>query len=74
MSSELILYTRAECGLCEVALQLVGQAGKSAQQVDISGDLQLLERYGQRIPVLRLADQELGWPFTLDDVDRLTRI
>jgi hypothetical protein len=32
-------------------------------EVEISDDDALMERYGIRIPVLRVADAELGWPF-----------
>jgi len=39
--------------------------------VDIAEDDALIEQYGEKIPVLRLANDELCWPFGLLDVRRL---
>lgn len=63
----LILYSRPECHLCDVAedlLSAVRLAG-SYEKVDIESDLKLLVRYGIRVPVLFRKDneQELFWPF-----------
>ncbi|MFT4853604.1 MAG: hypothetical protein ACI8PP_001968 [Candidatus Pseudothioglobus sp.] len=69
---KIILYTTLGCHLCELALHLLQaqQAkGRDLQvlEVEISDDDDLIERYGIRIPVLRVnhagADAELGWPF-----------
>lgn len=65
----LILYGTSACHLCELAEALL--AGLYAQgqvpafeEVDISEDDDLFERYGERIPVLRdPTGRELGWPF-----------
>jgi glutaredoxin len=68
MSEPLILFTRPDCELCERAAALLISAGLNWQYRDISNDLALLERYGQRIPVVRDddGDRELGWPFDLN--------
>lgn len=62
------LYTTLGCHLCELALHLLqAQQAKGRDlhiiEVEISDDDALMERYGIRIPVLRVADAELGWPF-----------
>ncbi len=71
-----ILYSTAACHLCELAEELLvasraAAPGLAWEVVDISGDEALFERYGERIPVLRFASgEELGWPFTGDDLHR----
>ena len=64
-----ILYTTEGCHLCEQAAALLApwraNGRLQLQEVDIVDDDDLMERYGVRIPVLRLSDsgRELGWPF-----------
>jgi hypothetical protein len=61
----LILYSRADCHLCDQVSGLLDAAGIRWRPVDIDGDAALLARYGLRIPVLRRPDtgQELFFPF-----------
>jgi Glutaredoxin-like domain (DUF836) len=61
----LILYSRADCHLCDQVIGLLDAAGIRWRPVDIDGDAALLARYGLRIPVLRRPDtgQELFFPF-----------
>ena len=67
--SRLLLYTTSGCHLCEQAEQLISPflkpCGLVLERVEISGSDALLERYGLRIPVVRLVDsgRELAWPF-----------
>ena len=67
----LLLYTTVGCHLCEQAEELLKlmQAERELiwQAVDIADDPQLMERYGIRIPVVRLeaVGAEIGWPFDL---------
>lgn len=70
MSPVFTLYSTWGCHLCEQAEQLLLQAGLKGQfQVtDIVDDEQAFARYRLTIPVLRLGDNELCWPF---DADRL---
>lgn len=69
MSQTLYLYTTLGCHLCEQAQALVqpliAVQGITLELVEISEQEALVERYGIRIPVLRLAnrEEELGWPF-----------
>ena len=72
--SDLILYSRPGCHLCDEAADLLAVVapGREFRTVDIEDDLALLDRYGVRVPVLRLEPSgvELGWPF---DAAALTR-
>lgn len=74
------LYGTLGCHLCELAeaqLALLLETLQSKGQpieiecVDISVSDELINRYGERIPVLRRAadDAELNWPF-VDEVLR----
>lgn len=65
--SEVILYSRPECHLCDEAEDMLGRVApdRAVRVVDIEDDLALIDRYGVRVPVLRIeaSGQELGWPF-----------
>jgi len=65
--SELILYGRHDCHLCDVAEQLLQQLEPEPAyaKVDIDGQLDLLRAYGNSIPVLRAVgnSEVLCWPF-----------
>lgn len=66
---EYVLYGTLGCHLCEVAEAiLVTEMDAEQHQVDaidIAEDDELLERYGEKIPVLAhvRSGEELGWPF-----------
>lgn len=65
--SEVILYSRPDCHLCDEAERLLSRVApeRAVRIVDIEDDLRLIDRYGIRVPVLRLeaTGEELGWPF-----------
>ncbi len=68
---QLILYQRDDCHLCDLALEVMARARvPEFESVFIDADAQLEQRYGARVPVLRImaSGAELDWPF---DVDRL---
>lgn len=73
-SVNLTLYHTDHCHLCELAVALCATVLNpeffTLVTVDIIGDDLLIERYGSRIPVLRIdcSGAELGWPF---DVEQL---
>lgn len=51
------IYSKAECHLCDDMKDIVrrvaaGRAGITIDEIDISNDPALLERYGLEIPVL----------------------
>lgn len=67
----LTLYTSPGCHLCEQAEEILDYLGVAFTAVDISNDVDLVRRYGVRIPVLKRSDKaELGWPFDSLDVER----
>ena len=70
--SQLILYSTSHCTLCEQALELLFQvprvAGLDLKVVDIANDDSLLERYGEKIPVLKMHSRELLAPFDAEDI------
>ena len=60
----LTLYTTSGCHLCEHAEAILETGGHRFEAKDIADDLELMERYGVRIPVVKDASgRELGWPF-----------
>jgi hypothetical protein len=64
--TQLILYQRDDCQLCDEALALLAHARlPEFDSVWIDDDLVLEDRYGSRVPVLRdaLTGRELDWPF-----------
>jgi len=68
----LILYSTAHCHLCEEAMNmLMSMPGLDAVQldvVDVAHDDAPMQRYGERIPVLRQGQAELAAPFTQDNL------
>ena len=64
---ELVLYSRPDCHLCDLAAALLGEVapGTGFESVNIEDDIQLLARYGVSVPVFRRMDNgdELAWPF-----------
>lgn len=67
-----ILYGTEDCHLCELAEQILVEAGCLFAKVDIAelDDEGLYQSLELRIPVLeiRKTAKQLGWPFSLDDV------
>ena len=65
-------YTRPDCHLCDLAWDVLIQAGINSEvtMVNIEDDIDLLHRYGLRIPVIRDSelDREIGWPFSQNDL------
>lgn len=64
--SELILFQRDDCHLCDLALaELAAARAPAFASVFIDGHDGLEQRYGTRVPVLRdpRDGRELDWPF-----------
>ena len=61
----LTLYTRPGCHLCDVAKEAIARVaaatGEDWTEIDITGDDDLEEEYGFRIPVLLLDGKEHGY-------------
>lgn len=73
----LTLLSTEHCSLCERALDLLLSMpelrGLTLRVVDVARDDALLERYGERLPVLLWAERELDWPFGPAEVAGLLR-
>jgi len=64
--SDLILYQRDYCHLCDLALAVLAEArAPDFNSVWVDDSAALEQRYGARVPVLRddARDRELDWPF-----------
>ena len=71
--SKLILLHTSACHLCEQAEALLLQLDITYQKIDIAEQEQWQERYAIKIPVLLNtgSQQELCWPFTIEDIQLL---
>ena len=69
------LYSTWGCHLCEQAEQLLLQAGLAAavEVIDIVDSPDDFQRYRVHIPVLKVNEQELFWPFELEQIQQLLR-
>jgi glutaredoxin len=50
--SEVVLYTRAGCHLCDEAKQVLRDARVAFSEVDIDADADLHARYNEEVPVV----------------------
>jgi hypothetical protein len=72
--SDLILFQRDHCHLCELAWEVLAQACvPDFESVWIDSDTALQNQYGLRVPVLMhtRSRMELDWPFTAEQVRAL---
>lgn len=67
VAEPLILFSRADCHLCELASAMLDRANIDWRPVDIDEDPELVGKYGLRVPVLKRPDSghELDYPFDL---------
>ena len=68
---KLILYSRLECPLCEIAEELLQTEAVQYEFVDIDDSAELIKQYHVRVPVLSNGQRELDWPFGAGDVREL---
>jgi hypothetical protein len=64
--SDLILYQRDYCHLCDQALAVLAEArAPDFDSLWVDDSVDLVQRYGNRVPVLRndRDGRELDWPF-----------
>ncbi len=73
--TRLTLYTTLGCHLCEQAKGIIDNSQFAGaielEQAEIADSDNLMERYGIRIPVVKVVggEAELGWPFDLEQFD-----
>lgn len=67
---ELLFYTTEGCHLCEQAEQMLLRLlpASAIRYRDIIEEQALVTHYGERIPLLKRAEAELAWPFSLLDL------
>jgi len=65
VNEPLILYSRSECHLCDLAAEMLDSAELPWRAVDIDADPVLVARYGVHVPVIARSDdgRELFFPF-----------
>jgi hypothetical protein len=74
---QLNLYSTSHCHLCEQAEALLTNLSEVYdihwQVIEISENHELLENYGQRIPVIKRLNNniEINWPFTATEIAQL---
>jgi len=66
----LIVYSRKDCHLCELAVSMLERAGVGWRLIDIDDDPELARRYGNYVPVLMRPESgdELFFPFSEEQV------
>ena len=75
--AKIILFSTDYCTLCDAALELLMSMpelrGLSLHVVDVANDEDLLSRYGERLPVVRVGERELDWPFGREEISNVLR-
>ena len=75
--AKIILFSTDYCTLCDAALELLMSMpelrGLSLRVVDVANDEHLLSRYGERLPVVRVGERELDWPFGREEISNVLR-
>jgi glutaredoxin len=58
---EVSVYSRSNCHLCEVALEVIGEIRKEFEftisKILIDGKAELEEKYGEQVPVILINNQ-----------------
>jgi glutaredoxin len=67
---QLYLLSTKGCHLCEVAVDMLNKHNCGYNYVDIIEQAELIEAYGDKIPVLLAegAERALFWPFEIEQV------
>lgn len=59
--NEVSVYSRSNCHLCEVALEVISEIQKDFEftitKILIDGDTELEEKYGEQVPVILINNQ-----------------
>ena len=72
------LFTTIGCHLCEIAsseLKMLQKSGRIEfiKEVEIADSDELMKKYGTSIPVVKISEQEIHWPFELQDLETLIK-
>ncbi len=68
-------YLTEGCHLCDEAekLLLMLVPAEALNKIDVADDDALMQRYGERIPVVAQGDTELNWPFSLLELQQFIK-
>lgn len=56
--SDIVLYSRNGCHLCDVAAEILARHGLKFDRIDIDTDLEMLARYDDCVPVVFIDGRE----------------
>ena len=67
------LFTTLGCHLCEEAHEQLrslndGKKDLEIELVEIADSDERMDQYGITIPVIRVNDREIGWPFSVNEL------
>ncbi|MGR9048863.1 glutaredoxin family protein [Halobacillus faecis] len=71
--SEVVLYVKENCGLCEEIKGLLSLFDVKVVMVDIEKDPELLEKYLLEVPVLKIGAEELDYR-EIDYIELMKRL
>lgn len=69
---KVLLLSTQDCHLCEEAKVICAELAIKLEEIDIVFDDQLVELYGDKIPVIMVegAEQALFWPFNKEHLEQ----
>lgn len=74
---EVTLFSKESCHLCEEARELLRQLSirypHRLNEIFITSNRELLQKYGQKVPVVRVGDEELSAPLGMEELEGLLR-
>jgi glutaredoxin len=78
MTTELLLYTRRDCCLCEEMKEVVRESAKrypvTMREIDVDGFPALQEKYGNEVPVLFVNGRKaFKYRLTSRDLEKILR-
>ena len=69
---DITLYITDACTLCDEAIDMILDAdalkGHALQTVDVIVDQELMDRFGEILPVVQVGHRNKAWPFDIEDV------
>ena len=69
---KITLYLTDSCTLCDEAVNMIVNSrslqGNILETIDVVSDENLLEKYGESIPVVRIGTATKAWPFSAEDI------
>jgi glutaredoxin len=74
---KVVLYGKADCCLCDEAKDVLDRVGQRVpfelEVIDIAGDRELVERFGQEIPVVFVNGRK-AFKFRIDEAELVKKL